>query len=120
MLPLTLLTRRSAMLSLIALGMLAGCHSFHVEATIENRTGATVQLLEVDYPSASFGVDALTSGAIYRYRFQVQGSGPLKIQYATPNGHQVQISGPTLHERQQGTLSIILLPAGQAEFHPQL
>jgi hypothetical protein len=34
------------------------CHSYHVDATVENRTGSPIQLLEVDYPSASFGADS--------------------------------------------------------------
>lgn len=96
------------------------CHSYHIDATIENHTGAPIQLLEVDYPSASFGADSLAADASFRYRFQVRGSGPLKVSYTAANGHTVQISGPTLAERQQGTLEIDLEPGGKAEFHPEL
>jgi hypothetical protein len=99
---------------------LAACHSYHVDATIENRTGASIQLLEVDYPSASFGADALADGADFHYRFQISGSGPLTISYGAAGGRQVRISGPTLIERQQGQLEIVLEPGGKAEFHPQL
>ena len=98
----------------------AGCHSYHVETTVENRTGAGIQLLEVDYPSASFGADSLASGAVLHYRIQIQGTGSLKVQYAGTGGHQEQISGPALTERQQGSLQIVLLPGGKAEFHPHL
>jgi hypothetical protein len=98
----------------------SACHSYHVDATIENRTGAPIQLLEVDYPSASFGVDRLEAGAVYHYRFQIRGSGPLKVEYKSLEGHSVQITGPALIERQQGQLQIVLLPGGKAEFHPQL
>jgi hypothetical protein len=98
----------------------AGCHSYHVETTVENRTGTAIQLLEVDYPSASFGADNLAAGADFHYRIQIQGAGPLKVQYTAPDRDQVQISGPTLAERQQGSLQIVLLPGGKAEFHPQL
>jgi hypothetical protein len=97
-----------------------GCHSYHIDATIENRTGAPIQLLEVDYPSASFGADSLADGADFHYRFQVNGSGQLKVSYTAANGQTVQISGPTLSERQQGRLEIVLEPGGKAEFHPQL
>ena len=100
--------------------LFAACHSYHIDATIENRTGANIQLLEVDYPSASFGADHLASGATYHYRFQVRDSGPLKITYTGPDQKQVQIAGPTLVERQQGQLKIVLLPAGKAQFTPQL
>jgi hypothetical protein len=99
---------------------LAACHSYHIDATIENRTGAPIQLLEVDYPNASFGADSLASGATFHYRFQVRGSGPLNVEYTPANGRQIQITGPALAERQQGQLEIVLMPGGKAEFHPQL
>ena len=101
----------------IALG---GCHSFHVEMNVENRTGAPIRLLEVDYPSASFGADTLAAGATFRYRIQVQGNGPVKVQYTDPAEHPVQIQGPALADKQEGTLEIVLLPNGKAEFHPRL
>jgi hypothetical protein len=98
----------------------AGCHSYHVEASVENRTGKPIQLLEVDYPSASFGSDKLASGAIFHYRIQLRGSGKLKVQYTTPDQQQLQIDGPSLTEPQEGALEIVLLPSGKAEFHPHL
>lgn len=107
-------------LAAAALLALAGCHSYHIDTTIENRTGGAVRLLEVDYPSASFGTGALDNGADYHYRFQVSGSGPVKVQYTAADGQPVQITGPTLEEHQQGRLEIILLPNAKAEFHPQL
>jgi hypothetical protein len=97
-----------------------GCHSFHVDTTVENRTGGPVQLLEVDYPSASFGADKLAPGQILHYRFQLRGSGRFKVQYTSADGHQTQVDGPSAAERQEGTLQILLLPGGKAEFHPQL
>src|SRR5208282_34086 len=98
----------------------AACHSYHVDATFENRTGADIQLLEVDYPSASFGADHIAAGATYHYRFQIRGSGPLKITYTGPGNMQFQIAGPTVVERQQGQLEIVLLPSGKAQFIPHL
>ncbi len=98
----------------------AACHSYHVDATVENHTGSDIQLLEVDYPSASFGADHIASGAIYHYRFQIRGSGPLKITYTGPGDKQIQIAGPTLVERQQGQFTIVLLPDGKAQFIPEL
>ncbi len=100
--------------------LFSACHSYHIDATIENRTGASIQLLEVDYPSASFGADSLAAGANFHYRFQVNGSGQLKVSYTAANGKTVQISGPALVERQQGKLEIVLEPDGKAEFHSQL
>jgi hypothetical protein len=103
-----------------ALLLLSGCHSYHIDSTIENRTGADIQLLEVDYPSASFGADRLASGAIFPYRFQVRGSGPLTLTYTTREGRQVHITGPSLFEHQQGQLQVVLLPGGKADFVPHL
>ncbi len=39
-----------AAVTLTALMAMAGCHSYHVEVAVENHTGGTIQLLEVDYP----------------------------------------------------------------------
>jgi hypothetical protein len=106
---------------LLALGFLCGCHSFQIDTTVENRTGAAIELLEVDYPSASFGADTLASGADFHYRFQVRGSGPVKVQYTEDGSHKVrQMSGPEVFEHQEGSLEIVLLPEGKAEFRPQL
>ncbi|MGB6687674.1 MAG: hypothetical protein WBE76_07515 [Terracidiphilus sp.] len=102
------------------LGAVSGCHSYHVETTVENRTGEPIQLLEVDYPSASYGADSLAAGADFHYRIQLEGKGQLKVLYTTAGGKPVQITGPALEERQEGRLEIVLLPAGKAEFHPQL
>jgi hypothetical protein len=114
--------RQRALSSLLCVALLAisACHSYHIDATIVNRTGMPVHLLEVDYPDASFGADIIASGASFHYRFQIRGSGALKITYTGADNKQIQITGPTLDERQQGQLRIILLPAGKAQFLPKL
>lgn len=110
----------AAAILLLCLTALTACHSYHIDATIVNHTGGAVSLLEVDYPSASFGVDTLAADGAYHYRFQVRDSGPVKVQYTALDQHQVQITGPTLYEKQEGSIDIILLPDGKAEFHPAL
>jgi hypothetical protein len=114
--------RKLLPLALFSISLFAAtaCHSFHIDTDIVNHTGSAIQLLEVDYPSASFGVDHLDTGAVYHYRFQVRGSGLLILQYTGANGQQVHISGPMLAEHEQGQLQIVLLPGARAEFHPQL
>ncbi len=106
----------------IALGcaLAAGCKSPHVAVTVENRTGAEVKLLEVDYPSASFGADKLADGADLHYSIAFQGEGAIKVQYTGPDQKQPQMTGPALSEGQAGKLEIVLLPGGKAEFHPDL
>ena len=103
-----------------ALGGATGCHSFHIETTVENHTGSAIRLLEVDYPSASFGSDSLAAGSKLHYRIQVRGDGPLKVQYTGSDGKQEQIDGPAVAEGQEGRLEIVLLPGGKAEFRPDL
>lgn len=98
----------------------AACHSYHVDTTVMNHTGSAIQLLEVDYPSASFGASTLAVNASLPYRIQMRGSGTMKVQYTAPNGRVVTIDGPNLAERQEGRLEIVLLPGGKAEFHPDL
>jgi hypothetical protein len=106
---------------LLVAASLPGCRSSHIDATVENRTGAAIELLEVDYPSASFGADRLADGATYHYRFQVRLSGPVKVQYSESASHAVrQTTGPEVFEHQQGKLEIVLLPGGKVSFKPEL
>ena len=110
---------RTALVILPALAF-AGCHSYHVETTVVNHTGAPIHLLEVDYPSASFGANTLAADATLPYRIQLRGDGPLKVQYTAADGKQAVVTGPIVAERQEGRLEIVLLPNGKAEFHPEL
>jgi hypothetical protein len=104
----------------VALFTLAACHSYHVDTTVVNRTGGAIQLLEVDYPSASFGANTLAAGAVLPYRIQLRGSGPLKVQYTGNDGRKTQVEGPMLAERQEGRIEILLLPGEKVEFYPHL
>jgi hypothetical protein len=99
---------------------LSACHSYHIEATVKNDTGGPISLLEVDYPSASFGADAVIAGGEFHHRIQTRGSGPLKVQYTDGNGKQIQITGPTLYEDLEGHIEVDLQPRGKADFHPAL
>jgi len=51
--------RWSSGLLLLAVAGTVGCKSAFVEADVINATAAPVSLVEVDYPSASFGVGSL-------------------------------------------------------------
>jgi hypothetical protein len=103
-----------------ALLFTTGCKSPHVDVSVENHTGAEIKLLEVDYPSASFGADKLAAGATMHYSIALQGDGAVKVQYTVPGQKQPQIDGPALSEGQAGKLQIVLLPEGKAEFHSDL
>lgn len=110
-----------ALLVLLPLIPASACHSYRVDATVANHTGGAIELLEVDYPSASFGVDHLAPSAAYHYRFQIRQSGPLKVQYTESATHTLrQASGPELYEKQQGQIQIDLLSDGKVDFHTDL
>ncbi len=87
-------------------GLLTGCHSAMIQTTVHNSTGGVLQLIEVDYPSASFGTQGLAPGADFRYRFKVLGSGNLKILYTDASGKEQTGTGPELHEGLEGQLLI--------------
>ena len=82
-----------------------------VDATVENRSGAVVHLLEVDYPSASFGTQNLAAGSDFHYRFKVLGSGVLKLTFTDASQHDHSDTGPTLNEGAEGLLRITIQPA---------
>lgn len=91
---------------------LAGCHSPYVVATVSNHTTHRIELVEVDYPSASFGVQALAPGSDFHYRFKVLGSGDMKLIY-TDDAHQSHsVNGPFLKEGADGPLGITITPTG--------
>jgi len=50
----------------------------------------------------------------------VRGSGPVTVQYTAADRRQVKLTGPTLHEKQEGRLDIVLQPNGKAAFHVEL
>lgn len=103
-----------------ASAMLSGCKSYWVNAKIENLSGKPVHELEVDYPSASFGANAIAPGATMQYRFQIRGSGPLQVQYTSGDGKPAHAEGLNLKEHQEGSITIQLLPQDKVVFLPTL
>jgi len=65
-----------------------------------------VSLVELDYPSASFGVQRLAPGEEYRYRFKVIGAGPASVLWNEGERDQKKSSGPELREGDQGILNV--------------
>ena len=88
----------------------AGCHSPYIEATVSNHTPQAIELLEVDYPSASFGTQNLVPGADFHYRFKVLGEGSTKLLYTDNAHHDHKSDGPTLKEGAEGRLTIVITP----------
>lgn len=85
---------------------LSGCHSHYVQTTIVNQGMTAVRNIEVDYPSASFGLPALPPGGRFAYRFQIQGAGHLQLLYVDSTGKSHTVQGPYVAEDQEGALHV--------------
>jgi hypothetical protein len=107
-------------MALFACLSLSACRSAFVQTAIVNHTGGAVRLIEVDYPSASFGTQQIAGGSTYQYRFKIQDSGPAKITYTEADNTVRTSTGPTLNEGQQGSLSITLERGGEVTWTPEL
>jgi hypothetical protein len=96
-----------------------GCHSAFIQTTITNQ-GPTIHTLEVDYPSQSFGTQTLAAGQTFHYRFKVQGSGPIKLQFQDASGKPHTSEGPTLEEGSEGFIAVTISPANEVSWSPRL
>lgn len=105
---------------LLSMVLLQGCHSHYIQATITNSSKAAINVVQVEYPSASFGTQQLAPGATFHYRFKLLGSGPVKIDFIdAANGEHAQ-TGPSLNEGQEGTLNITFATQTHADFQTSL
>jgi hypothetical protein len=118
---LALTVRGTALVTLLATAsFMAGCHSTFVQATIVNHSGAPLRLVEMDYPSASFGTTNLNKDAEFHYRFKIQGSGSAKLDFEDAEGKAHHSVGPELDEGQEGGLTITIGEAGKVIWAPVL
>jgi len=102
--------RSFSLSALAAVLALAGCHSAIIDATISNRGAEPLSLVEVDYPSASFGTQSLAPGRDFHYQFKVLGNGPTTILWTDAAHHDHKSSGLYLHEGEEGKLIILINP----------
>jgi hypothetical protein len=93
-------------LALAVLFTLTGCHSATIAATISNHTAAPLSLIELDYPSASFGTQTLAPGQDFHYRFKIIGSGVTTILWTDAAHQDHKSSGPTLRDGDDGKLIV--------------
>ena len=100
--------------------LVSGCHSAVIDATLTNASTEPIQLIEVDYPSASFGTQNLAAGQSFHYRFKVLGSGPLKMTWTDASQHDHAVTGPTLKEGNEGSLSIVVSAGEAVAWRPAL
>jgi hypothetical protein len=99
---------------------LSGCHSANIAATISNHTNAPLSLVEVDYPSASFGTQTLAPGQDFRYRFKVLGSGGTTLLWTDATHQDHKSAGPHLSEGDEGSLAITFSVGAEPSWTLQL
>ena len=106
------MTCRTVLCSFLLLGSfcLTGCKSAFIHAVTLNETGVPITVLEVDYPSASYGANALPVGGKYICGFKIQGSGGTTVTWIDPNHQTHTFKGPQLHQGQGGTITVHLEP----------
>jgi hypothetical protein len=93
--------------------LLAGCHASPSRGgpeaafliTVRNQ-GPDIHQLEVDYPNASFGRDAVPSGASFDYPPKLIGSGPVKVTFNDSSGKSHTATGPVVQEGMHKNLVI--------------
>jgi hypothetical protein len=112
--------RTLAVSGIFAIALLSGCHSRYVETTITNASTAAVSVVQVEYPSASFGVQTLAPGQVFHYRFKLYGSGPVKLSYFDAKSQEHHNTGPTLSEGDEGTLDITVTTTDHADFRARV
>lgn len=118
--------KRNQLRGLLGLAALAtliftvGCRSKLVEVRVVNSGTTDLHNVEVDYPSASFGMSNLAPGATYDYRIQLQDAGRMKVEFSDGKEQPHSGKGPYVQEGQQGTLTLTLDASGKNEWVPQL
>jgi hypothetical protein len=113
-------TRLPALAAFLLCLSLTACRSPFVRTSIVNHTGSAVSLIEVDYPSASYGTQQIAANDTYHYRFQIQGPGPVKISYTGAGNKTYKAAGPDVDKGQEGSLTITLGPDGKVIWTPKL
>jgi hypothetical protein len=91
-----------------AVVMMSGCHSAYVNATISNHGSTAISVVQVEYPSASFGTQSIAPGQEFKYRFKVLGSGTVKLTYTDAAQVEHKFTGPSLKEGDEGSLSAVV------------
>jgi hypothetical protein len=111
---------------LLALAALAGsmltvgCRAKLVEVRVVNSGTTDLHNIEVDYPSASFGMSNLAPGVTYVYRIQLQDAGRMRVEFYDRKEQPHSGKGPYVKEGQQGTLTLTLDASGKNKWTPQL
>ncbi len=97
-----------------------GCRSRYIQATITNHSPAPLNVIQVEYPTASFGTQGLQPGESFHYRFKLLGSGPVKVTWTDAKQKEHQQTGPELQEGSEGALRVDFPSSDRADFQTDL
>ena len=108
------------LVAVAGLMLTVGCRSKLVEVRVVNSGTTDLHNVEVDYPSASFGMSNLAAGTTYIYRIQLQDAGRMKVEFSDNKELPHSGKGPYVKEGQQGTLTLTLDASGKNQWNTQL
>ena len=93
---------------LATLAAIAGCRSRVINVNLTNSSSRPVSSIIVDYPTATFGVNALDPGKSFHYVIKPLDNGALKIQFVDAAGKTHNVTGPMVKKGQEGTIEITI------------
>lgn len=102
-------SKRALVRSLAAVAALAatcGCKSAWVQATVINDEDTPVNLVEVNYPGGTFGVQNIAPHSTFHYRFHILTNDKVEVDFTDAAGHTQDVKGPELEQGEEGTLRI--------------
>ena len=102
--PAVILIASSA--ALAAALIATGCQSPWVQATVVNDEETPVNLVEVNYPGGSFGIQNIAPHSSFHYRFHILTDDRVEVDFTDAAGHSQAVKGPELDPGEEGTLRI--------------
>jgi hypothetical protein len=101
---------------LAAMVAIAGCRAKLVKVRVVNSGTTVLHNIEVDYPSASFGIPSLAPGATYTYLIQLQDTGRMTVEFSDSQEKPHSGKGPYAAQGQQGVLTLTLDGSGKNQW----
>lgn len=92
--------------ALAAALLLSGCQSPWVQATVTNNQDTPINLVEVNYPGGSFGIQNIAPHATFHYRFHILANDKVEVDFTDSTGHNHAVKGPELDQGEEGALGI--------------
>jgi hypothetical protein len=106
--------------ALAAALLLAGCQSPWVQATVTNDQDTPINLVEVNYPGGSFGIQNIAPHATFHYRFHILLNDKVEVDFTDATRHNHTVKGPQLDQGEAGTLGIAIEPNNTVLWTPAL